>query len=323
MVPNRWEPWPRAGKGFTLVELLVVIAIIGILIALLLSAVQAAREAARRSQCKNNLKQTGLALLNHHTTYKAFPAGGIANYDPARHSGYDGWSWWVRIMPFIENNVQWERWMSWKSSPEALDRPLTVKGQFFSHVYCPSSSLPWFGYYETMAPTYAGVSGSSSHTSKRVKIGGGYISWGGILVTDYGPYAPPAKPLKVRISQVTDGTSKTMAVVEQSDFCRKANGELVHCGADCLAGFVFGTAQDATERCFNMTVVHHPINEKAYDILGNYYNCGPNSPIQAAHSGGAHVLMADGSVHFLAETIARDTLRSLADRDDGKTTAGF
>ena len=64
-------------KGFTLVELLVVIAIIGILVALLLPAIQAAREAARRTQCKDNLKNIGLAILNHADSKKVFPTGGI------------------------------------------------------------------------------------------------------------------------------------------------------------------------------------------------------------------------------------------------------
>ena len=86
-------------RGFTLVELLVVIAIIGVLVALLLPAVQAAREAARRSQCQNNLKQLGLALHNHHDTYKKFPTFSAGNPNI---------SWVVYLLPFMEQNNVYE-----------------------------------------------------------------------------------------------------------------------------------------------------------------------------------------------------------------------
>ena len=82
----------RLKRGFTLIELLVVIAIIAILIALLLPAVQQAREAARRTQCKNNLKQLGIALHNYHDTFGVFPYG----FD-AREA-----LWTVMILPQIE-----------------------------------------------------------------------------------------------------------------------------------------------------------------------------------------------------------------------------
>jgi prepilin-type N-terminal cleavage/methylation domain-containing protein len=97
----------RQPRAFTLVELLVVIAIIGILVALLLPAVQAAREAARRAQCSNNLRQIGLALLNHESAKRKFPAGSIQNapytsgQNPFRV--YTGWT--REIMPFAEDNA--------------------------------------------------------------------------------------------------------------------------------------------------------------------------------------------------------------------------
>ncbi|MEX2170745.1 MAG: DUF1559 domain-containing protein [Pirellulales bacterium] len=112
-------------RGFTLVELLVVIAIIGILVALLLPAIQAAREAARRTQCKNNLKNIGLSILNFHDTYKLFPTGGsvpqakIQDYLQDTHTVQNetarkgppngplrqGLSWMYQILPFLEEGA--------------------------------------------------------------------------------------------------------------------------------------------------------------------------------------------------------------------------
>ncbi|QDT68207.1 putative major pilin subunit [Planctomycetes bacterium MalM25] len=116
----------RSPRGFTLVELLVVIAIIGILVALLLPAVQAAREAARRNQCLNNIKQIGLSLHNHHDTRQSFP---LASTRPVFSSGgthtmyngaydetannpadtVDGYSWLVKLLPFMEENVLYDK----------------------------------------------------------------------------------------------------------------------------------------------------------------------------------------------------------------------
>ena len=111
-------------RGFTLVELLVVIAIIGILVALLLPAIQAAREAARRTQCKNNLKNIGLACQNFHDTYKVFPTGGVspnldienylvdsANTPVAQRKGppngplRQGLGWMYQILPYLEEGA--------------------------------------------------------------------------------------------------------------------------------------------------------------------------------------------------------------------------
>ena len=94
----------RRGRrcGFTLIELLVVIAIIAVLIALLLPAVQQAREAARRSQCKNNLKQIGLALHNYESARRAFPPGFVSQASVVNDPGTGpGWGWGAHILPYL------------------------------------------------------------------------------------------------------------------------------------------------------------------------------------------------------------------------------
>jgi len=102
----------KSKRGFTLVELLVVIAIIGILIGMLLPAVQQVREAARRTECMNNLRQIGLATISFHDAHEAFPPARTASSNQVLplfvKNGPD--SWFVRILPFIEQNNLYALW---------------------------------------------------------------------------------------------------------------------------------------------------------------------------------------------------------------------
>ncbi|HJQ81158.1 MAG TPA: DUF1559 domain-containing protein, partial [Lacipirellulaceae bacterium] len=135
----------REKRGFTLVELLVVIAIIGILVALLLPAIQAAREAARRTQCRNNLKNIGLAIHNFHDTYKFFPMGGtepdveiefylkdstapIANRKgPPNGPTEQGLGWMYQLLPYLE-----------EGAVTGLIRQEQLKQQLIALYNCPS-----------------------------------------------------------------------------------------------------------------------------------------------------------------------------------------
>ncbi|MCC7475279.1 MAG: DUF1559 domain-containing protein [Pirellulales bacterium] len=98
----------RPLQGFTLVELLVVIAIIGILVMLLLPAIQAAREAARRSQCQNNLRQLGVALLNYENANKSFPPGGVTQGACCTAKSAGGWT--IYILPYVEEQALFDKY---------------------------------------------------------------------------------------------------------------------------------------------------------------------------------------------------------------------
>jgi prepilin-type N-terminal cleavage/methylation domain-containing protein len=309
-------------RGFTLVELLVVIAIIGVLIALLLPAVQAAREAARRAQCSNNLKQVGLALANYESAVGRFPPGGIPKPDP---NGY-GHSWWVRILAYTEQQDTVNAfdqtgassgWVGGDSMANAHNRDL-LHNRFFTIMICPSSDLPAFVLTNSvqknasvMSATYAGISGARNHpTAKLSTYGLGYRSSGGALIMNEA----------IAVQDITDGTSHTLMVGEQSDWLNDPAGSQADRRSDCWHGFPMGPKKgDAWERAFNTTCLLHRINERSLTALGVDGNCGFNTPIQSAHPGGAAGLLADGSVRFLEEGETLETLYRLANRDDGQT----
>jgi prepilin-type N-terminal cleavage/methylation domain-containing protein/prepilin-type processing-associated H-X9-DG protein len=309
----------RYRRGFTLIELLVVIAIIAILVAVLLPAIQTAREAARRVQCANHLRQVGLALVNHESATGAFPAGGTAT--PAGGSGF---SWWVRILPYLEDENVYDR-LDTKSSNIGfvgyegnLHNREVLQDYEFPYMFCPSSPLPRFVLRgkvnenaRIVSPTYAGLSGATNHPSARDKQSGprgipGRISAGGVLIRHHG----------VKILQIKDGTSKTAMVGEQSDGCRTALNNRVDCRSDCSHGFCMGPARDEWDRDYNITTIIHGVNDKRWTNFGVAGMCGPNRPIQSAHPGGAHVLLADGSVRMLDEQIEIPVWYDLVNRDD-------
>ncbi len=309
----------RARRGFTLVELLVVIAIIGILVALLLPAVQAAREAARRMQCTNNLKQIGLAIHNYENVSKELPPGGLTP-----KGGSYGHSWWVRILPYVEQGNIYDKFnqqasnTGWLGFTNAHPNRELLRNVQFPFMYCPSSSLPKLvltgdnhSKSNVMSPTYAGVSGATDHSTAKNKspTGGadGRVSLGGIFVVNRA----------VAMGDVIDGTSNTMMVAETSDFCIDGSGNKVDCRSDCGHGFCMGPGNDGWERAFNMVTVIHRLGEKSCLGLGVPGNCGPNRPIQSVHTGGANVVYVDGSVHFLTDSLNVQVQYDLANRDDG------
>jgi prepilin-type processing-associated H-X9-DG protein len=304
----------------------VVITIIGILTSLLLPAVQAAREATRRTQCTNNLKQIGLAILTYESGNRTLPAGGLYG---GGNSGY-GFSWMVRILPQLEltnvfTSLDWKGTnyggaLGWLGENTANAQLL---GNFQIPVLdCPSSPLPVFvlntGGWTVNAPgtMYAGNSGATNDLSARDKgdsgVAPGRISFGGVLIS----------LSSVRVADIRDGTTNTIMVGEQSDWCVDANGVQSDCRSDCTHGFCMGPGNDGWDRIFNITTVVNGLNEKSSNAFGVPGNCGPNRAFQSAHTGGVNVLLADGSVRFASETLDLQVLYNLSNRSDGNSIPG-
>jgi prepilin-type N-terminal cleavage/methylation domain-containing protein/prepilin-type processing-associated H-X9-DG protein len=317
-------------KGFTLIELLVVIAIIAILVALLLPAVQQAREAARRSQCKNNLKQIGLAMHNYHDVYGTLPIGVNNRY------GQWGFSWWVGVLPYMdlanvyEGLTQDGDHPGWTGTGVGNINGTFISGQYFAVMRCPSTPLQKFhdtgGGKLQCLPNYVGIAGAADgdgfiNNSNHPNQGwnGGVRGKGGALthqeVFDF--------------AKITDGTSRTLLVSEQADFGwdpnPAPNGNFGR--INCEHGWLMGAEHDGG-RFFNLTYLHYPINSANQQGLGTSLvginnNDGANTGIYSPHTGGAHGLLCDGSVQFLNENMDMFILRVLSTRDDNQQMGEF
>ncbi len=309
------EPMCQRSRGFTLIELLVVIAIIAVLIALLLPAVQQAREAARRSQCKNNLKQLGLALQNYHDNAKTFPISLYGGYgDTAGVGGWQqtsrSWGWPVRILSYIDQDALFK-----KAKPgNTTIANSGVMGQVVTAFLCPSdpqggtenqNNTYITGNTRCGVTNYKGVMGSDwnwgVYTNNVVAPGDSFTDNNGLLYTlDY-------RSCK-RINLISDGTSSTLAI-----------GETI-----CNQNF----AQDGTGPGNNWMNAASTCATTAVP-LNRFHNASTSAGVPwdqrwsfgSAHTGGAHFVMADGAVRFLNNTIAVNAYRALSTLS-GRETVG-
>jgi prepilin-type N-terminal cleavage/methylation domain-containing protein/prepilin-type processing-associated H-X9-DG protein len=331
----------RRRNGFTLIELLVVIAIIAILIGLLLPAVQKVREAAARTQCVNNLKQVGLGLHNYHDQYKVFPPAMNDLATPAGMSTipYRQQSWWylswiARILPFLEQGplyatIQPEEnryYNPWGSAPTGKLAPHVGLGTPMPILRCPSD--PRDDLIVT-GSDLLGFPATVAFTGLLANHGTNTHSFDGVIYYKS----------KVKLVQITDGSSNTVLVGERPpsadfDFGWWYAGAGYYLPSESPAQ-VGGGDITMGAREFNYVKA---LNTQPFNLIsGQVLNC-PQTAVNfqqgsinngcdqvhwwSWHSGGSNFVFADGSVHFLTFQ-ANDVLPALVTRSGGEVIGNF
>src|SRR6516164_2906474 len=194
-------------RAFTLVEVLVVIAIIGLLIALLLPAVQGTRESARKAQCANNLKQIGLALLHHETAKKTFPSGYVSAFDSSGTDTGPGWGWASYMLPQMEENAIYKT----IHFDLPIEDPMNgVRVANIPSFLCPSDDTP-----HVWPAKSRDASGNPIAVICEVAASN-YVAMYGTTEPGVDGDGMYFRNSKIRLSDVTDGTSKTIAVGERA-----------------------------------------------------------------------------------------------------------
>lgn len=316
--------------GFTLIELLVVIAIIAILIALLLPAVQQAREAARRTQCKNNLKQLGIALHNYADAHSAFP-------NQASDSLY-GYSALAQILPYIDQGNLYNAFdfsqplqvgLPWRPAvnpamADVVRRPLAA-------LLCPS---------ETGDPIYLDGSGNEW-------AGSNYLVNGGSgRVTDYCASLNDGlfwRGSKTKFRDLTDGVSNTVFLGEvlfgnrgpdtatledpQRQMKRVSGGPPCAPISDDMITMSASRYEGSRSGAWSLSTGYHSLVHGYLtpnsDIPDHTHHGEVLSGIRSMHIGGAQVCLCDGSVRFIGDSIDQETLRNLFARNDGEVLGEF
>jgi prepilin-type N-terminal cleavage/methylation domain-containing protein/prepilin-type processing-associated H-X9-DG protein len=309
-------------RAFTLVELLVVIAIIGILIGLLLPAVNAARESGRRTQCSNNLHQLGLAMLNYNEIFGVLPPN--MEWYPAGNTRKA--TFHVKLLPYIENNDLYKR-LDFNGDVRAqFDNSPQLRATVIPAFRCPSDTYPRLNPDGNAVTNYAPSAGNA------VCWQNGCPYWDNLFhsmpynsgalnanATDpklisglFSRYAWSA-----RISQITDGTSHTIAIGEIRPGC-STHFQLPYWNGQ--QWFVATTPPLNWPTCPG----EPPGNDGSTTVdMYSWNNWNSDIGFKSRHTGGVGFAFADGSVHFLNENIDYRTLQRLGDRWDGETPSAY
>ncbi len=328
-------------RGFTLIELLVVIAIIAVLIALLLPAVQQAREAARRTQCKNNLKQMGLGLHNYESTNRVFPSSGESPMPS--NTGITVFfpqSTFTSILPYIDQAPVYQT-MNFGSHYTDNAATIVAGKTKINAFLCPSNAVTQpdaagFGLVDYMPVAYVALPNLAGTTTKKMGALGLFGN---------------------AISYVTDGTSNTVAIFEDSG---RVSGGLngrysvttsALSGGNITTNGMITVATGSGPVCTGANTGNSCPNRwidadngngisgppsGTFSVINNNKsvagaaacpytttNCGPNDEPFSLHTGGVHALMCDGSVKFVSENTDIQVIRRVSDPNDGEPIGEF
>jgi prepilin-type N-terminal cleavage/methylation domain-containing protein/prepilin-type processing-associated H-X9-DG protein len=309
-------------RGFTLVELLVVIAIIAVLIALLLPAVQKVREAAHCMACANNLKNLGLALHNYENAHGRFPPGGVNGPLPeAGVTTRTTHGWGTYILPFIEQQslANQYRWDKSHSAPE--NQPVAVTQ--LTIFQCPSAAEPnRFMTFGTFLQN--GTQGACSDYASILGVSDKLADMG--LIDRVGLYEG-VMPINrmVRLSEITDGPSKTILVTECAGRPRHWRvgrkgpepTEEHHVGGGPWTAWVTGLQIQGSPFDGGSLVDSYQRGAPGPCAL----NCTNTFEVYSFHPGGANAVFADGSLHFLNAGMDIRVLARLATRAGGEVVS--
>ena len=317
----------RRSHGFTLIELLVVIAIIAVLVALLLPAVQQAREAARRTQCKNNLKQLGLALHNYHDLYNAFPPGYIARNvaaaDPSAAETGQGFAWSFAILPQLEQSAVTATVDTHLNANAAANLAVVSKLALNSFL-CPTDPAP---------TTFDVVDGTGATITLPGSNYPGIVGYANVTAMPGMGSGIFYRNSRTRFRDITDGTSNTICVGE-----RRAAHRFNNVPTAIAANSSWYAAIPGVMRPAGMAMMPMMKEGPASLILGHVgqppmmgmaaMQKTPNTTnhivhFSSAHQGGVQFLLCDGSTHFISENIDYQVFRNLGERADGKVIGEF
>ena len=342
---NEFSERPGRRRGFTLIELLVVIAIIAVLIALLLPAVQAAREAARRAQCTNNLKQIGLAIAHYESVVGCIVPGYISangplaqdgvpgyNPDPQTNDNGPGWGWLAMLLPFAEQtplfnaiNMNRPTWVAENGTAVTVSIGIYL---------CPTANNP------TATCPMVDANQNPLPVANRAFARANYqynMGWNDTSITPpntsyndsvRGCNGPIYRNSRVTYAGVTDGLSNTVVAGEKTPYLADASWVGIIPGYRHFAYNAFasaGTGGAGVNYDYPGSILASHSGPSLYESPTVIHP--PNSPLGhtdeffALHPGGANVLMGDGSVRFIKQSINLLAWQALSSRAGGEVVS--